>query len=167
MGVKAPTTPPRATWDTLAGKPDTFAPAPHTHAYADLAGKPSTFPPSTHTHSYNDLTDKPTIPTIPAIVFKDVKSKLASNASGLWTKSYAANFWTGEPSINVNPISASAGGGQITWRTTKTLTAGVWKIDVQFTMLPATVSILLLGTVTLGTNPGTVLFDYSAAEPNA
>lgn len=98
---------------------------------------------------------------------KDVKSRLSSNNTGLWTRTYAAGFWTGEPSINVTPISASAGTGQITVRTTKTLTAGAWKVDVQFTMLPATISILVLGTVTLGTSPGTVLFDYSAAEPNA
>lgn len=98
---------------------------------------------------------------------KDVKSRLSSNNTGIWTRTYPAGFWTGEPSINITPISASAGTGQITFRTTKTLTAGAWKVDVQFTMLPATVSILVLGTVTLGTSPGTVLFDYSAAEPNA
>ena len=43
MAVRAPAQPPRATWSNLAGKPDTF-------------------PPAAHTHSYNDLTDKPTIP---------------------------------------------------------------------------------------------------------
>lgn len=131
-----------------------------------LSGKPATFPPSAHTHSYNDLTDKPTIPTLPSVVLKDVKSRISTNATGLWTRTYPVGFWTGEPSINVTPISASAGTGQITLRATKTLSAGAWKVDVQFTMLPATISILLLGTVTLGTSPGTVLFDYSAAEPN-
>jgi hypothetical protein len=98
---------------------------------------------------------------------KDAKSRLSTGATGLWSRTYPAGFWIGEPCINATPISASAGTGQITLRVTKTLTAGSWKVDVQFTMLPASVSVLVLGTVTLGTSPGTVLFDYSAAEPNA
>jgi hypothetical protein len=167
MGTKTPALPPRATWTSLPGKPTTFAPSAHTHPWNDITDKPSVYPPAPHTHSYNDLTDKPVIPTLPALVLKDVKSRLATNTTGFWTRTYPAGFWTGEPSINVTPISASAGTGQITLRTAKTLTAGAWKVDVQFTMLPATISILVLGTVTLGTSPGTVLFDYSAAEPNA
>ena len=97
---------------------------------------------------------------------KDCKSRLSTNASGLWSKTYAAGYWINEPSINVNPITASGGAGQLTWRVTKTLTAGAWKVDVQFTLLPATVNVAVLGAVTLGVNPGTTLFDYMAAEPN-
>lgn len=102
-----------------------------------------------------------------AMVSRDRKSRLTTNASGFWSITYPANLWIGEPCTNVTPISASAGAGQLTLRVSKTLTAGQWKVDIQFTMLPVSVNIALLGVVPLGVNPGTVLFDYSAAEPNA
>lgn len=36
-------------WDGITGKPATFPPSTHSHAYADITGKPSIFPPSPHT----------------------------------------------------------------------------------------------------------------------
>ena len=42
-------------WDGITGKPTTFPPSTHSHAYADIAGKPSTFPPSPHNHSMDDV----------------------------------------------------------------------------------------------------------------
>ena len=36
-------------WDGITGKPETFPPSTHSHAYADITGKPPTFPPSPHT----------------------------------------------------------------------------------------------------------------------
>jgi len=43
-------------WDDVDGKPATFPPSAHTHAYADITGKPSTFPPSAHSHAIADTT---------------------------------------------------------------------------------------------------------------
>src|SRR5699024_1360240 len=75
-------TPPAQSWGAITGKPATFPPSAHTHAYGDIAdppaipstagdvgalpdtyvptwgevtGKPSSFPPSTHTHSISDV----------------------------------------------------------------------------------------------------------------
>ena len=47
-------------WDGITGKPPTFPPSTHSHAYADITGKPSTFPPSTHMHTKAQITDFPT-----------------------------------------------------------------------------------------------------------
>ena len=47
-------------WDGITGKPSTFPPSTHSHAYADITGKPSTFPPSTHTHTKSQISDFPT-----------------------------------------------------------------------------------------------------------
>lgn len=41
---------PDVTWAGITGKPATFAPSAHTHAYADITGKPATFAPSAHDH---------------------------------------------------------------------------------------------------------------------
>ncbi|AFV51346.1 tail protein [Streptomyces phage phiCAM] len=72
---------PTVDWNTIQGKPATFAPSTHSHtvAWADITGKPSsfnpsahltswdeivnepaTFPPSTHSHSWSSITSKPT-----------------------------------------------------------------------------------------------------------
>jgi hypothetical protein len=48
-----------ATWDTLAGKPATFPPAPHRHPWSDLDDVPA-FAPADHTHTWDSVTDKPT-----------------------------------------------------------------------------------------------------------
>lgn len=48
-----------ATWETLSGKPETFAPSAHEHSWDDLTDAPSTFPPESHVHAYGSLTDIP------------------------------------------------------------------------------------------------------------
>lgn len=48
-----------AAWDAITGKPSTFPPSTHTHAFADITGKPADYPPSAHTHAYADITGKP------------------------------------------------------------------------------------------------------------
>ena len=48
---KASDTDYQAEWATPS-----FAPATHTHDYADITGKPTTFTPATHTHSATDIT---------------------------------------------------------------------------------------------------------------
>jgi hypothetical protein len=103
------------------------------------------------------------------ILIKDSKSSLTTGTTGTWSKTYPVGFWTGEPSVSFTPISASAGNGQLTLRATKTkdATTGAWTVSVAFWMLPLSVNVLLAGSVTLGVNPGTVTFDYQAAEPNA
>jgi hypothetical protein len=47
------------TWSTLTGKPSTFTPSAHTHAFSDITGKPATFAPSAHSHDYSEITGKP------------------------------------------------------------------------------------------------------------
>ncbi len=93
--------------------------------------------------------------------FKDIKSRLSTNSSGVWTRTYPVGFWTGEPSVNVNPISSGVA-GQISWKTTKTLSAGALTVRVDFSLTAS-----VLGILTIGVSPGVVMFDYSAAEPNA
>lgn len=93
--------------------------------------------------------------------FKDIKSNVATNASGVWTRTYPANFWTNEPSVNVNPISTAVV-GQVSWKTTKTLAANAWTVRVDFSLTAS-----VLGLLTIGVSPGICRFDYSAAEANA
>ena len=47
----------------MTGKPTTFPPATHSHAWEDVTGKPAAFPPATHKHSWTELTDIPVYAT--------------------------------------------------------------------------------------------------------
>lgn len=70
----------RVTWATLPGKPTSFAPAPHTHAYGDLTGIPATFAPSAHTHAWPDITGKPNLypPSAHTHLWADITDKPAT-----------------------------------------------------------------------------------------
>lgn len=57
-------------WDDVTGKPTTFAPATHSHAYAEITGKPATFAPTigktattakagNYVPTYAEITGKP------------------------------------------------------------------------------------------------------------
>lgn len=46
-----------ADWDSLTGKPTTFTPSTHSHAYVDITGKPTTFTPSAHVHPIAEITN--------------------------------------------------------------------------------------------------------------
>ncbi len=46
-------------WANLSGKPSTFTPAAHSHAFGDITGKPSTYPPSSHSHDWASIAGKP------------------------------------------------------------------------------------------------------------
>lgn len=111
---------------------------------------------------WNEIVGRPAI--YPSAL-KDIKARLATNNTGTWTRTYPAGYWAGEPSINVNPISSGVV-GQISWKTTKTMgtgaDAGKWTVRVDFSLTAS-----VLGLLTIGVSPGVVLFDYSAAEPNA
>ena len=48
-----------ASWAKITGKPSTFPPSAHAHAYSAITGKPDTFPPSAHAHAYSEITGKP------------------------------------------------------------------------------------------------------------
>lgn len=100
------------------------------------------------------------------VALKDVKTGLVTNSSGVFTKTYAANFWVASPSININPRMA-AGTGAFNWTvvTTGTVATG-FTVTVTFTKLLPTITIAVLGLVTLLIAPGTVTFDYMAVEPN-
>ncbi len=81
----------RVTWATLPGKPTTFAPAPHTHAYGDLAGIPSSFPPSAHTHAWADVTGKPNLypPSSHTHLWADITDKPAAFAPSAHTHAWS------------------------------------------------------------------------------
>jgi hypothetical protein len=55
-----PGDPGEVTWQSITGKPTTFPPSTHSHAYVDITGKPTTFTPAAHSHAYVDITGKPT-----------------------------------------------------------------------------------------------------------
>ncbi len=40
-----------ASWNDIAGKPETFAPSAHDHAVEDITDWPTTFPPAAHDHA--------------------------------------------------------------------------------------------------------------------
>lgn len=48
---------PAGDWDSITGKPATFPPDPHTHAYSSLTGIPTTFAPSAHSHPQSEVTN--------------------------------------------------------------------------------------------------------------
>jgi hypothetical protein len=68
-----------SSWGDITGKPATFPPSTHSHAYADVTDKPATFPPSTHSHAYADVTGKPA--TFPP----SAHSHAVSDVTGLTT----------------------------------------------------------------------------------
>ena len=55
--IGLPTTP---TWSTLSGKPTTFPPEAHSHAFDSITERPTAYPPSAHSHAWGDVTGKPT-----------------------------------------------------------------------------------------------------------
>lgn len=105
MGTKVPGYPPVApstpavavTWATLSGKPATFPPSAHTHAYGDLTGIPASFPPAVHTHAWADITGKPNLyaPSAHTHLWADITDKPTS-----FTPSAHSHAWgdiTGKP----------------------------------------------------------------------
>ena len=44
-----------ATWGKITGKPSTFPPSAHSHAYADITSKPTTFAPSAHNQAASTI----------------------------------------------------------------------------------------------------------------
>ena len=58
----------KATWGGVTGKPSTYTPATHSHAYADITGKPAKFPAADHKHAAGDIDsgtlDAARIPTL-------------------------------------------------------------------------------------------------------
>jgi hypothetical protein len=95
---------------------------------------------------------------------KTAKAAVVSNASGVFTMAYPAGFWKAEPSINVAPISATGGSGQLTFKVSKMQVSNAWTVTVTFAMLPATVTVVVAGSTSLWVNPGVVTFDYQAFE---
>ena len=57
----------KAAWGGVTGKPSTYTPATHSHAYADITGKPETFPPADHTHAAGDITGTLAAARIPSL----------------------------------------------------------------------------------------------------
>ncbi|MEU4155686.1 hypothetical protein [Actinoplanes sp. NPDC026670] len=43
-------------WPDVTGKPESFPPAAHSHAYGSLIGTPSSFPPAPHSHAQEQIT---------------------------------------------------------------------------------------------------------------
>lgn len=79
----APSAHTHAWGDIVSGLPATWAPSAHTHPWIDVTGKPLTFAPSAHTHAWGDLT------AVPA-TFAPVIGTTASTAkAGNWVPSWA------------------------------------------------------------------------------
>lgn len=94
---------------------------------------------------------------------KDAKTGLTTNSSGVWTKTYPANYWKAAPSVNIQPRMAS--GNYIARVQTSGSVGAGFTVTVTFVQLATNVSILVLGTVSLTVAVGTVTFDYQAFEP--
>ncbi|WJN63040.1 minor tail protein [Streptomyces phage phiScoe3] len=77
-------------WSTIANKPGTFTPAPHTHVWADTTDKPTTFPPSAHSHDWNSITSKPTTfaPATHSHSWSSITSKPTTFAPSSHTHNY-------------------------------------------------------------------------------
>lgn len=102
-------------WSSLTGKPSTFAPSAHGHAWGEISsvpaqasrwpswgevtGKPSTFTPSGHSHDAGNIVSGTLavarVPDLPISKISELSNtltrKLESNAP--------ANFWSGETSL--------------------------------------------------------------------
>jgi hypothetical protein len=98
---------------------------------------------------------------------KTAKAAAVTNSTGVFTMNYPAGFWKAEPSINVAPISATGGNGQLTFKVSKMQVSNAWTVTVTFAMLPATVTVVVAGSTSLWVNPGIVTFDYQAFEQTA
>lgn len=121
-------------WSNIGGKPTTFAPAAHSHAwtditgkpvfatvatsgaYADLTGIPSTFAPSAHSHSWTDITGKPTTfaPSAHSHAAGDITSgtfAAAQLAAGTATDGYIIKSVSGTPTWDVAPSGGGGGWG--------------------------------------------------------
>ncbi|MGR3593106.1 MAG: hypothetical protein ACU0B9_07325 [Limimaricola soesokkakensis] len=72
-------------WGEIGGKPATFPPDAHTHAYGDLTGIPATFAPSEHSHDWGTITGKPgTADALPPTIGAAGEVlKVNSNGTGL------------------------------------------------------------------------------------
>lgn len=127
--------------------------APPGIAAANAQGSSPNYARQDHTHAHL------------GVICRDAKTGLTTNNSGVWTKTYPANFWTAAPSINAQPRMAS-GNYVPRVQTTGSVGAG-FTVTVTFAQLASSVSILVLGTVSLTIAAGTVTFDYQAFEPNA
>lgn len=46
-------------WGGVSGKPSTYPPSSHSHAYSAITNKPSTYPPSSHTHLASQISGLP------------------------------------------------------------------------------------------------------------
>jgi hypothetical protein len=104
---------------------------------------------------YNDVME-------PGNKAREAKAGQVTNANGVFTVTYPVGFWAAEPSINVAPVSATGGSGQLTFKVAKVLASNAWTITVTFAMLPAAVTVVVAGSTTLWVNPGVVTFDYQS-----
>jgi hypothetical protein len=90
---------PAGDWDSLTGKPATFPPDPHTHAYSSLTGIPATFAPSAHQHPQSDVTNLVTDLAAKApLVHTHAQSDVTNLVSDLAAKApLASPTFTGDP----------------------------------------------------------------------
>ena len=110
-----------ATWGKITGKPSTFPPSAHTHAYADITSKPSTFPPSAHNQAASTISGLGALATrnsvgqsqidADSVGSSEVKNSEASGirtAIGLGT---AATKDAADPleAVNSSPVEVNSG----------------------------------------------------------
>jgi hypothetical protein len=90
---------PAGDWNSITGKPATFPPDPHTHAYSSLTGIPATFAPSAHQHPQSDVTNLVTDLAAKApLVHTHAQSDVTNLVSDLAAKApLASPTFTGDP----------------------------------------------------------------------
>lgn len=85
------------TWESISGKPSTFAPAAHTQGWDTITSKPSVFPPDSHTHAWADVTGEPDFALTSTVTALDTRVDALEVAPPAHTHAWADI--TGEPTF--------------------------------------------------------------------
>ena len=110
------------TWNSISGKPSSFTPSSHTHAWsqitsipsyatrwptwAEVTGKPSSFTPASHNHNMNDITDAANIALNAGTVVRKVILTRSKNSQGYISR---AAIGLTNPANSFSPVILSVG----------------------------------------------------------
>lgn len=83
-----------AAWAAITGKPSTYPPSAHAHAWSDItSGVPATFAPSAHTHAMSEITNLVSSLALKANVTVSDTAPTTPLAGDLWWKSNTGEFF--------------------------------------------------------------------------
>jgi hypothetical protein len=110
------------TWNSISGKPSSFTPSSHTHAWsqitsipsyatrwptwAEVTGKPSSFTPASHNHNMNDIADAGNIALNAGTVVRKVILTRSKNSQGYISR---AAIGLTNPANSFSPVILSVG----------------------------------------------------------